>query len=38
MTASRLPALGTVVAVIFGNDKRLGARFPLGAAWLKKCP
>jgi hypothetical protein len=26
------------VAVDFSNDKRLGARFPLGAAWLKKCP
>ncbi len=25
------------VSVDFSNDKRLGARFPLGAAWLKKC-
>jgi hypothetical protein len=27
-----------VVAVDFSNDKKLGARFPLGTAALKKCP
>lgn len=26
------------VAVDFSNDKKLGARFPLGAATLKRCP
>lgn len=26
------------VAVDFSNDKKLGARFPFGAAALKKCP
>jgi hypothetical protein len=27
-----------VVAVDFSNDKKLGARFPLGTAALRKCP
>jgi hypothetical protein len=28
----------TAVAVDFSNDRKLGARFPLGTAALKKCP
>jgi hypothetical protein len=27
-----------VVSADFSNDKMLGARFPLGAAALKRCP